>query len=208
MRRALLLTLLLVLIPAAAAHAGAAEVIRDCTLDGRLSGSYSQKELRSALANLPSDVDEYTNCRDIIRAAQLSAGSNGGAAGGGGVTGGGGTAGGGTGGTGGGGGGGGTGDAGGAGGAGGAGTGAEPETSSVPGPFGGFADAPEDPVEDASAQERRALEEAQRSPSENTAVAASALPDPLVVALALGGLGLVVLAGLDLRRRVLARRGS
>src|SRR3954447_24626858 len=75
MRRAFLLTLLLVLLPAAAAHAGAAQVIRDCTDDGVLSGRYTQKELRSAIANLPSDVDEYTNCRDIIRAAQLAGGT-------------------------------------------------------------------------------------------------------------------------------------
>src|SRR3954454_7147762 len=91
MRRAFLLTLLLVLLPAAAAHASAAQVIRDCTDDGVLSGHYSQKELRSALANLPSDVDEYTNCRDVIRAAQLSAGSGSSSGGGGTTTGGGGT---------------------------------------------------------------------------------------------------------------------
>jgi len=85
MRRAYLL-MLLVLVPAGTAHASGQQVIRDCTDDGRLEGHYSQKDLRSAQANLPSDVAEYTNCADVIRAAQLgSAGGGGGAAGGGGA---------------------------------------------------------------------------------------------------------------------------
>ena len=78
--------MLLVLVPAGTAHASGQQVIRDCTDDGRLEGHYSQKDLRSAQANLPSDVAEYTNCADVIRAAQLgSAGGGGGAAGGGGA---------------------------------------------------------------------------------------------------------------------------
>lgn len=68
----------LLLVPAAA-HASGRAVIRDCTDDGQLSKSYSQKDYRDALAHLPTDVDEYTDCRDVIRKAQL-----GGAAGGGG----------------------------------------------------------------------------------------------------------------------------
>jgi len=84
MRRAYLL-MLLVLVPASTAHASGQQVIRDCTDDGRLEGHYSQKDLRSAQANLPSDVAEYTNCADVIRAAQL--GTAGGSAGGGGAAG-------------------------------------------------------------------------------------------------------------------------
>jgi hypothetical protein len=68
----------LLLVPAAA-HASGRAVIRDCTDDGKLEHTYSQKDYRDALANLPTDVDEYTDCRDVIRKAQL-----GGAAGGGG----------------------------------------------------------------------------------------------------------------------------
>jgi hypothetical protein len=70
-------------------------LIRDCTDDGHLSKSYSQKDYRDALKNLPTDVNEYTDCRDVIRRAQLgSAGSGssnngGGGAPGGGATGGG-----------------------------------------------------------------------------------------------------------------------
>lgn len=53
----------------AAAHANGNQVIRDCADDGQLSRHYSQKDLRDAYNNLPSDIDEYTDCRSIIRAA-------------------------------------------------------------------------------------------------------------------------------------------
>ncbi len=56
--------------PASAPASGRA-VIRDCTDDGQLSKSYTQKDYRDALAHLPTDVDEYTDCRDVIRRAQL-----------------------------------------------------------------------------------------------------------------------------------------
>lgn len=44
-------------------------MIRDCAQDGRLDKHYSQKELQQAYKNLPSDIDEYTDCRQVIRAA-------------------------------------------------------------------------------------------------------------------------------------------
>ena len=74
MRRLLfvLVTTLTLVLAAAAPPADAArgnKVIRDCTDDGRLQGKYSQKDLRDALDSIPSDVDEYTNCREIIRRA-------------------------------------------------------------------------------------------------------------------------------------------
>jgi hypothetical protein len=53
----------------AAAHASGADVIRDCADDGKLDKQYSQKELRDADRNLPSDIDEYTDCRSAIRSA-------------------------------------------------------------------------------------------------------------------------------------------
>ena len=62
---------LCLLVPAAPASASGNDVIKDCVRNGRLSKQYSQQEYRSALANLPTDVDEYTDCRDIIRRAQL-----------------------------------------------------------------------------------------------------------------------------------------
>ena len=47
-------------------------MIRDCSEDGVLNGNYSQSELDGALEQLPSDLDEYTDCRAVIRSAQLS----------------------------------------------------------------------------------------------------------------------------------------
>jgi phage shock protein PspC (stress-responsive transcriptional regulator) len=53
----------------AAARASGSDAIRDCAQDGQLNKHYSQKDLRSALNNLPSDIDEYTDCRSVIQAA-------------------------------------------------------------------------------------------------------------------------------------------
>src|SRR4051794_41449624 len=70
----------------------------DCQDNSRLDGRYTQHELRHALDHLPADVDEYTDCRDVLRRAQLAAASAGGGGGTGGGSGGGGTTGGGSGG--------------------------------------------------------------------------------------------------------------
>src|SRR3954451_1142192 len=92
MRRLLPLLIALFLLPTAAALASGGKVIRECTDDGRLQGHYSQKDLRDALSSLPSDIDEYTDCRDVIRRAAFggAGGSGGGGKGGSGGTGGGG----------------------------------------------------------------------------------------------------------------------
>src|SRR3954469_23509912 len=83
MRRLLPLLIALLLLPTAAALASGGKVIRDCTDDGRLQGHYSQKDLRDALSSLPSDIDEYTDCRDVIRRAAFGgAGGSGGGKGG------------------------------------------------------------------------------------------------------------------------------
>ena len=60
----------------AAAHASGSDVIRDCADDGKLDKQYSQKELQSAERNLPSDIDEYTDCRSVIRAAMHGGSGN------------------------------------------------------------------------------------------------------------------------------------
>ena len=65
------------LLPAAAWGSGTA-VIKDCTDDGVIQGHYSQQDYKDALANLPTDVDEYTHCRDVIKRAQTGGGSSGG----------------------------------------------------------------------------------------------------------------------------------
>ena len=84
----LALALLAVLAPAASA-ASRNQIIRDCADDGRLNGNYSAGEIRDARQNLPADVDEYTDCRDVLRRAELgdagAGGTGGGAAGGGGT---------------------------------------------------------------------------------------------------------------------------
>lgn len=86
LRTAIALVFLVALCAPSFAHADAAAVVRDCA-DGSLTGSYPQKDIAEALANLPADVDEYTDCRDILRRAQLGgaggSGADGGANGGG-----------------------------------------------------------------------------------------------------------------------------
>jgi hypothetical protein len=66
-----LAALLAVLATAAPAGASARDVIRDCSEDGVLNGKYSHSEIEKALEQLPSDLDEYTDCRSVIRGAQL-----------------------------------------------------------------------------------------------------------------------------------------
>jgi hypothetical protein len=171
-------------LPAMAQAASPADVIRDCTLDGKLDRTYTQKELRRALAAIPSDVDEYTNCRDVISNAQLAAathassGTTGGRTPGAtppGGTGGGGTPGG--------------------------------TTSSAGGAFGGFANGPD--AATATPTERAAIQQAREDVADEDPVeeASVALPAPLIGALAVGGLGLLVFLALDIRRRLVDRRG-
>jgi hypothetical protein len=81
-RRTIFLALLaaLLLVPAAA-HAAAdpIKIIRDCGDDGLLQGNYTASELRNARNNLPTDIDEYSDCRDVLSraiAAKASASNN------------------------------------------------------------------------------------------------------------------------------------
>jgi hypothetical protein len=85
---ALALLLALLAVPSLA-HASGSAVVKDCANDGKIDKSYSQKDYADALANLPADVDEYSDCRDQIRRAQLGGGGGGGSTSGGGATGGG-----------------------------------------------------------------------------------------------------------------------
>jgi hypothetical protein len=77
MPRALLATLLAALAllagPAAGALASGRDVLDDCTADEVMSKTYTQKEYRDALAQLQGDTDQYGNCRDVIKRAQLRA---------------------------------------------------------------------------------------------------------------------------------------
>jgi hypothetical protein len=69
------LALLASALGAVPAFGSAKDVIRDCSEDGVLNGHYSHSELAKALAQLPSDLDEYTDCRAVIRSAELRSAS-------------------------------------------------------------------------------------------------------------------------------------
>jgi hypothetical protein len=100
MRTALIALLALLLAaPPALADATRKKILRECQT-GRLTGDYTAREIRDARNNIPDDLDQYTDCRDVLTRALLSRAGGGDSGSGGGGTGGGG--GGGTGGTGGG----------------------------------------------------------------------------------------------------------
>ena len=46
-----------------------------CGRKGQVTGSFTQAEYKQALANIPADADQYSNCRSILEAAQLAAAS-------------------------------------------------------------------------------------------------------------------------------------
>lgn len=52
-----------------------ANPVIDCARDGDLDKSYSNGELRKALDRIPGDLDEYSNCREVIAGA-VSGGSD------------------------------------------------------------------------------------------------------------------------------------
>jgi hypothetical protein len=57
------------------------KLLRACQT-GAITGDYTAREIRDALNNIPYDVDQYTDCRDVLRNALLD--RAGGAGGGGG----------------------------------------------------------------------------------------------------------------------------
>lgn len=46
-------------------------ILKDCNDDGALSGNYSPGDLKNALGNIPSDLQQYSNCESVIRQALL-----------------------------------------------------------------------------------------------------------------------------------------
>jgi len=84
LRLALGSCLLLALVAAPAANAASTtQILRDCADDGVLQGNYSPSELRRARQNIPTDTDEYTDCRDVLaRAAVAGVAGTGGSGGG------------------------------------------------------------------------------------------------------------------------------
>ena len=65
--------LLACLLTPAVARADYQELLKDACRDELVNGTYSQKDFRDALANIPADADQYTNCRSVLRTAQLAA---------------------------------------------------------------------------------------------------------------------------------------
>ncbi len=193
--RRILIPLLVALaaVPAAASASGR-DVLRDCNDNGRLDKQYSQGDYADALKNIPTDLDEYTNCRDVIRRAQLgrASGSGGGRSSSG------------------------SGDSGAT--VGGAGNGTGGAIGELPAPSSSQS-VTEEALATASPQEREALAEATvggRSPVEIGGAtirpgdlglsSSSTLPTPLVAALILLGIGALAGGGLAARQRVRAGR--
>jgi hypothetical protein len=67
---------LLSIVPAARADVGAT-IIERCTHGQSLSG-FSQQDYRRALQELPAEVEEYSDCANLIRRAQLAGAGGGG----------------------------------------------------------------------------------------------------------------------------------
>jgi hypothetical protein len=83
MPRLAFIALLAVLVSAAPAQADATrnKILRECQT-GSLSGDYTAREIRDARNNIPDDLDQYTDCRDVLTRALLSlAGGDGGGGG-------------------------------------------------------------------------------------------------------------------------------
>lgn len=68
-RHLLLLATLAALAVPGAASASPKQVLADCNDDGALSRQYSNSDLRKALDIMPTDLAEYSDCREIIGAA-------------------------------------------------------------------------------------------------------------------------------------------
>jgi hypothetical protein len=94
-RLSLIITIVVLLAVPASAVASPEQIYDDCQDNGRLDKRYADSDYRAALRDMPEDLDEYTNCRDLVRAG-LDGVDTTGSAGGGGGTAGGGTGGGGT----------------------------------------------------------------------------------------------------------------
>ena len=78
MTRSLLVMVLTLLVAVPAAFAGTrADIIGDCYDNGRLDGDYTPSQIRDARNNLPADIDQYSDCRDVLARALGGSGSKG-----------------------------------------------------------------------------------------------------------------------------------
>src|SRR4051794_5463507 len=72
MRRTILMALLAALLLTPAAHAAdgtRGKILRDCQDDSVLNGSYTAEQMRDARNNIPAELDEYSDCRDVLTRA-------------------------------------------------------------------------------------------------------------------------------------------
>ena len=65
-----LLALLLAATPALA-DSTRNKILRECQ-NGELTGDYTAREIRDARNNIPDDLDQYTDCRDVLSRALLA----------------------------------------------------------------------------------------------------------------------------------------
>lgn len=73
------------LVPAGVARADNTDkILADC-VDGTLDGSYSRGDIQKAQKKIPSDIDEYSDCRGALQSARLDSGAGGGGNGSGGA---------------------------------------------------------------------------------------------------------------------------
>jgi hypothetical protein len=76
-RRSLLAVLIalgvLLLAPALVRADAGSAIVHQCLNSGRITGHFSQQAYSEALAELPADVTEYSDCPSLIRQAQLAA---------------------------------------------------------------------------------------------------------------------------------------
>ena len=62
----------MVSLAASSASAAAPNPNADCNANSRLTGHYTPTELRHALATMPADLKEYTDCYDVIQRTLLT----------------------------------------------------------------------------------------------------------------------------------------
>ncbi|HET7049138.1 MAG TPA: hypothetical protein VFI54_12820 [Solirubrobacteraceae bacterium] len=60
------------LLAAAPASARVSKPVIDCNTNSRLTHTYTEAQLRTALNTMPADIKEYTNCYDVIQRALLA----------------------------------------------------------------------------------------------------------------------------------------
>lgn len=54
------------------ASAASSSAVADCNAHGKLTQHYSVAQLRNALATMPADEQEYTNCYNVIQSQMLA----------------------------------------------------------------------------------------------------------------------------------------